>query len=108
MPEQDDLGTVVLRLSTGYEVEIDLSKPRTAVWRRHLALAVLGERVFAEDKEAKDRLPGGLPFDAIPEEIMFLLATMPDGLKDILLYQIFYEDILKLAPRLDRKLGKRS
>src|SRR5690349_21102458 len=97
MADEEELGTVALRLSTGYEVEIDLDTTSTAAWRGHLARAIFGERVLAEVKDPKDRPAGEVAYDAIPEEILYLLATMPEALKDALLFRIFFEDVLRLA-----------
>jgi hypothetical protein len=103
---QPDRIESVIKLSTGYEVEVDLDKPATSSWRGHLARAILGERVLAEAKNPTDRPEGQPDVGTIPEEIRHLLATMNPSLKDALLYQIVYDDVLKLAKRLDRKIAK--
>jgi hypothetical protein len=107
MGEDESIGRVALRLSTGYEVEVDLDKISTLHWRGHLARAILGERVLEEAKHQQDRATPAWHFDAIPEEIRYILATTPPALKDALLYQLFFEEIVKLAKRLDRKFAKR-
>ncbi len=106
MAEQEAFGPVILRLSTGYEVEVDFNKTSTVHWRSHLARAILGERVLAEAKQPQDRTTRGVHFDAIFEEIHYLLATTPPELKDALLYQLFFEEMLKLPKKLGRKFGR--
>ena len=106
MPQAHELGVVILRLSTGYEVEVDLEKTSTVGWRRHLARAILGERVLAEARQPQDRTEPGWHLDAIPEEVLYLLATTPAEVKDLLLYQLFFEDITKLVDRLNREVAK--
>ncbi len=105
MTDEQRPGGVSLKLSTGYVVSVNLERLTTGAWRTHLARAILGERLFAEAKQPSDRAEPGVYFDVVPEEINYLIATTDASIKDALLYQIFYEEVMKLARKLDKKFS---
>ncbi len=93
---------LALKLSTGYEVEVDFERS-SRTWRGHLARAILGERFFAEARRTMDRRHAAAHYEVIGEEARHVIATTDLALKDLLLLQIFSEDVERLVKRLERK-----
>jgi hypothetical protein len=89
-----------LKLSTGYRLAVDLNDDSPG-WRDHLARAILGERYLAEVQNAVDRHEAGADIGIVIEEIMFLLTTTSPELKDAMLEQIMFEDIVRQARILE-------
>jgi hypothetical protein len=69
----------VLRLSTGYEVEFHFESARWKADLRHLANAIIGERIQqlregGPDRPAADSIMDHLPDDML-EEVRFIVGT---------------------------------
>lgn len=98
MDEQEVPITFSIKLSTGYEVEVDLTKT-TRSWLPHLARAIIGERLLQDSKAA-----GEWRLDVIPEEIRYLLVTVPQEHKDMLLWEFIWEAVIRQYRRIEKRV----
>lgn len=99
--EQDVPQVFTIKLSTGYELAVDLTKT-TKSWLPHLARTIVGERFFKDSKASKRWLP-----EVVSEEVRFLLVTMPSAQKDLLLGQVIYERVMQLYRKLEKRANEK-
>lgn len=100
--EQDADNVFAIRLSTGYEVDVDLTKTSRA-WLPHLARAIIGERFLSDSKAAHEWRP-----EVIVVELRYLLVAIPPEHKDAILGQVIWDAVMKVYKKLEKRAAEQA